>query len=450
MTQQLSIDRRGGPRKKNPPDNGTGGKTPMDVTIAPTVIHRPIASHRLDNDAVKVVQRLTRHGFEAYFVGGCIRDLLMDRQPKDFDVATSARPSQIKRLFRNCRLIGRRFRLAHILFRNDKVIEVATFRRTATDGDDVSKRHAAENLFGDPADDAVRRDFTINALFYDLNRQEVHDYVGGLRDIEQYNLRTIGDPHRRLPEDPVRIIRAVKFSSLLDLTIDPLLAETMRQYAPLITSCAPARLVEELLKLLRSGAATECLEQLFEVNVLVELMPNIVKQINRTGGPAKDWPVLRRSDSAIQQGQGFSDAVLVAAMLYPFCRSVLEGPGDVSSKLEETLVPLVEPLRFTKRLLARVRQVFMAQRRLAGGKETARIRRILKRDYAADAIDLMELAATNKELAERAANWRTAYLRVAVEKKSHPLKRKTKKRTASRQQPDRDKPRRKRKRSSAQ
>src|SRR6187431_353806 len=174
---------------------------------------------RIDPDAAKVVKRLTRSGFEAYLVGGCVRDLLIGRQPKDFDVATSARPDDVRRLFRNSRIIGRRFRLVHVLYAGGRVVETATFRRSpqTKDGEDLLIR--SDNAFGEAHEDALRRDFTINGLFYDLERKQVIDWVQGMPDIERRTVNTIGNPVVRFLEDPVRILRAIKFSARLDFGI---------------------------------------------------------------------------------------------------------------------------------------------------------------------------------------------------------------------------------------
>ncbi|HVY49637.1 MAG TPA: hypothetical protein VHB21_27275, partial [Minicystis sp.] len=178
---------------------------------------------RIDPDVQKVLRRLVRHGYEAYLVGGCVRDLLLGRRPKDFDVATSARPEQVRELFRNSRIIGRRFRLVHVLFQGGKVIEVATFRKNPRDdeggGDELLIR--SDNAFGEAPEDAVRRDFTINALFYDLDKRQILDWVGGLADVNRRIVHTIGDPETRFREDPVRILRALKFAGRLDLGITP-------------------------------------------------------------------------------------------------------------------------------------------------------------------------------------------------------------------------------------
>jgi poly(A) polymerase len=220
----------------------------------PLVARRSIHASRLDEDAVKVVRRLVRFGHQAYLVGGCVRDLLLGLQPKDFDVATSARPPQLRKLFRNCRIIGRRFRLAHMLFRDGKVIEVATFRREPEDrAEDGDLLLLQDNVFGDPHEDALRRDFTINALFYDVAPGNIIDYVGGLVDVERRLLRTIGDPDIRIQEDPVRILRAIKFSARQDLGIDPALYEAAIRHRSLLARSAPPRVFEEVLRLMRGS-----------------------------------------------------------------------------------------------------------------------------------------------------------------------------------------------------
>ena len=179
---------------------------------APVAHDVELDDERIDSDAVKVVRRLVRHGYEAYLVGGCVRDLLVEQRPKDFDVATNARPDDVRRLFKNSRIIGRRFRLVHVLFSNQKVIETATFRKSPDgdqqkNGDDLLIRN--DNVFGEAHEDAARRDFTINALFYDVENEQVLDWVGGKPDIEARTVRTIGHPVVRILEDPVRILRAI-------------------------------------------------------------------------------------------------------------------------------------------------------------------------------------------------------------------------------------------------
>ena len=195
---------------------------PSPESIAPRILSRAqhnVSRKNIDPDALKVLYRLKNGGFVAYLVGGGVRDLLLERQPKDFDVGTSAHPQQVRKLFRNCFIVGRRFRLAHVRF-GRKVIEVSTFRRAAEpeEGDTLIRR---DNTFGSPEEDAFRRDFTVNALFYDIATFSVIDWVGGLEDLTARVIRTIGDPAQRFREDPVRMLRAVALAARLDFTIDP-------------------------------------------------------------------------------------------------------------------------------------------------------------------------------------------------------------------------------------
>jgi tRNA nucleotidyltransferase/poly(A) polymerase len=240
----------------------------------------------IDPDADKVVRRLRRYGFTAYLVGGCVRDLLLRRSPKDFDVATSATPSEIKSIFRNCRVIGRRFRLAHIFF-GAKIIETSTFRAnprqgdSPDDADDLLIRR--DNVFGSAEEDARRRDFTVNGLFYDVEEEKVIDYVGGLDDLQARMVRTIGDPEIRFPEDPVRILRAIKFAARLGFDIEPDTYAALLRHEAEILQCAPPRVLEEVYRLMRGGAARRSMELLLETGVAQTLAPDLVRMYQ---GPA--------------------------------------------------------------------------------------------------------------------------------------------------------------------
>src|SRR6188508_2270233 len=218
------------------------------------VLSRPehaVSRKDIDPDALKVLYRLKNHGFLAYLVGGGVRDLLLSRKPKDFDIGTNAHPQQIKKLFRNCFVIGRRFRLCHIRF-GRKVVEVSTFRRQAPaeEGDPLIKR---DNTFGSPEEDAFRRDFTVNALFYDIATFSVIDYVSGLEDLTNRLIRTIGDPEVRFREDPVRMLRAVALAARLGFTIHRDTLEAVRFLRGEIMKSSPARILDELYKILRQG-----------------------------------------------------------------------------------------------------------------------------------------------------------------------------------------------------
>jgi poly(A) polymerase len=255
-------------------------------TGEPVVLDQKIPRADLDPDAVKILQRLTRFRHTAFLVGGCVRDLLLGLKPKDFDIGTSATPRQIKRLFRNSRIIGRRFRLAHVYFHGGKIIEVATFR--ALDRDDDASEDSEndsdndlmirdDNQFGSPTDDALRRDFTINQLFYDLEKGHVVDHCGGLEDLKKRLVRTIGDPVVRFREDPIRILRAIKFAARLDLSIEAKTLAALRKTKSDIPRAAPPRVLEEINRFCQGGKSHRSFELLFEYGVMEVILPEITK-----------------------------------------------------------------------------------------------------------------------------------------------------------------------------
>ena len=256
----------------------------------PVVYARPdhcISRKNIDPDALKVLYRLSQLGYTAYLVGGGVRDLLMGREPKDFDVGTSAKPNEVKRAFRNCFLIGRRFRLAHVKF-GEKVIETATFRQNSQTVGEIIE-HAAEgpqedNTFGTPQTDAYRRDFTVNGLFYNIKDFSVIDWVGGMKDIEKKIIRAIGDPEIRFQEDPVRMMRAVKFSSRLGFTIEKKTLAAMKKYHKCILTAAVPRVCEEVFRLFPYGHSAEAFRLMYESGMLGDLLPSLVKFIEKDGG----------------------------------------------------------------------------------------------------------------------------------------------------------------------
>ncbi len=281
----------------------------------------PDISHALlDPDALWVCHKLRDHGHQAYLVGGCVRDLMLGGHPKDFDVATSAHPGQIRAIFRNCRLIGRRFRLAHVFFRNNKVIETATFRANPNEeledvsGDVLITR---DNVFGSAEEDARRRDFTVNGLFYDVVLGRVIDYVGGLEDLGSRLLRTIGDPDVRLREDPVRILRAVRFAAKCGLDIEDETWRMMQKHAGDLARCAPPRVLEEIFRLLRSGYSRRCFELLRDCGALPVLLPPVAEYLARVPEEQADEVFLSLGllDHAVKGGPLPSDDVLLSVLL---------------------------------------------------------------------------------------------------------------------------------------
>ena len=314
--------------------------------VEPVIISRAqhtISRRDIDPDALKVLYRLQQSKFDAYLVGGGVRDLLLGRRPKDFDIATNAHPYQIKKLFRNCWIIGRRFRLAHVKF-GQKTIEVATFRRNVPDPlpdeevddapavvasspdprDGAARREddgiiRRDNTFGTPEEDAFRRDFTVNALAYDIATYSIIDYVGGLADLEQRVIRSIGDPKVRFVEDPVRMLRAAVFSSRLGFSIDPLVLEAITELRHLIGQAAAPRLLEEYYKILRSGYAEASFRTLDSLGLLELMTPELCAP---AGGPSDDvWDSLARLDAYRRRFDApppeLTNAILMGALLVP-------------------------------------------------------------------------------------------------------------------------------------
>ncbi len=415
----------------------------MEETPTPPQSQPEIAPELLDADAVRVVSRLRQHGYEAYLVGGCVRDLLLGFPPKDFDIATSAHPNQVKELFRNCRLIGRRFRLAQVYFKGGKILEVSTFRKNPTEveeaaaappengaldagteqalktieGDDVSVAplgdgngdvaaaapagEAAElgpdpadaeeaiggglpddedvfitqdNVFGTAIEDARRRDFTINGLFYDPAIGQVIDYVGGLRDLDRHEIRTIGDPEVRVREDPVRLLRAVRFACKLNLEIESRTYAAMEGAVEELPRCSPPRLLEETFRLIRGGVAAPALKLLRALDALKVLLPPVDEYLNSEGPDAEGELIdfAASLDVRVRAKDTFDDSMLLAALLLPLSLNLTEPgateeqPTLVARPIETLLRELVRTARLPRRIAERTRMLLLAQPTLAG------------------------------------------------------------------------------------
>lgn len=276
-----------------------------------------ISRSKIDPDALRVLYRLASTGHTAYLVGGSVRDLLLGREPKDFDIGTNARPNDIRRLFRNCFLIGRRFRLAHIVF-GRKVIETSTFRRQpdATDGEN-GVYQTEDNTFGTPEEDAKRRDFTVNGLFYDIKTFSVIDYVGGLKDLDKKMLRCIGDPDIRFREDPVRMMRAVKFAARLGFMIDRASRKAILKHHSDILNASVPRVCEEVFRLFTYGTSCKAFKLMWELKLLDDLLPEVSTYIDRTGGERSPlWRYLAALD-ACPENADLSNGIRTACLFYP-------------------------------------------------------------------------------------------------------------------------------------
>jgi poly(A) polymerase len=399
------------------PHQGRGGHAQRRPALAldpdvPAPSHPPeIPVERLDPDAVKVISRLRHMGHQAYFVGGCVRDLLLERKPKDFDLATDAHPGEVRAIFRNCRLIGRRFRLAHVYFRGGKVIEVATFRANPVDAlEDVAEESdlliTRDNVFGTAEEDARRRDFTVNGLFYDPFAGEVIDYVGGRHDLEAHRIATIGDPEIRMREDPVRALRAIRFAARLGFAIEPEAFAAMRRHAAEIARCAPPRVLEEVFKILRCGNAARAFELFRASGALPVVLPALAHALDRGGdeGRRRFQAHLAALDHLVRTSDEVSEAVLLGSLLMHL-RHGPEGEDGADS----LLTALVQTARLPRRMAERTRLALGAQRMLRAPARRRRRRRggPTAQAYFQDALLLLEMTVrATGEGAEELARWK--------------------------------------------
>ncbi len=392
-----------------------------DLADARIVAARDIPRRLIDRDALRVISRLAARGHEAYLVGGCVRDLLLERKPKDFDIATDAHPKQVKRLFRNGRIIGRRFKLVHVVYGNN-IIETSTFRAepktTKGDGDLLI---VDDNVFGSAAQDARRRDFTINGLFLDPLEHRIIDFVDGLEDVESGLLRTIGDPSVRMAEDPVRILRAVKFATRLDLEIEDNTWEAMVEMAPELARSAPARVVEEILRLLRSGHASPAFQMLDDCGALSVLLPEVAEWLDEGEGPLEPehlWGLLDALDERIaSEDEEIETGEALAHLFGPLYlerfdkasdgRSVSD--GEALGIADNVLRDLTNVSRLSRRDIGLAKRVLADQRRF-GQPSSKRFRPLVfvqSHDFSASMRMLEDrLASGEDDLEELVETWR--------------------------------------------
>jgi poly(A) polymerase len=399
----------------------------MPAVSEPVVVPRAehtISRSQIDPDALKVLYRLHQNDYVAYLVGGSVRDLLLGRHPKDFDIGTSAHPYQVKKLFRNCWIIGRRFRLAHVRF-GTKTIEVATFRRlvsaeeliaaeaadaetapTEAEGGETRDRLVhRDNTFGTPEEDAFRRDFTINALFYDIGTFSIIDYTGGLQDLRDRIVRCIGVPSERFGEDPVRMLRAVAMAARLNFTIEEPIEQAIAAHRRDIAKASPARLIEELYKLLRSGASERAFRMLAERRLLEPIAP----ELQSKAGLAL-WESLAALDAYRARFEGTPDAltnpILLGSLIVPLGHSLRSlspvPPADGDPRKEPRISLGMLPL--ARRDIERLRQLLALQRRLIDTTLSPRARRaIMHRGPFREALTWLEIHGRAPETLE---HWR--------------------------------------------
>ncbi len=392
------------------------------ATVIPRSDH-PISRSQLPEHALKVLYRLKKAGYASYFVGGGVRDLLLGLEPKDFDVATDARPEEVKRLFRNSRLIGRRFRLAHIRFGRE-IVEVATFRGGGDSNDkagqqllDESGKILRDNLYGSLEEDAFRRDFTVNALYYNIADFSVVDYVGGLADIKVGKIRAIGDPATRYREDPVRMLRALRFAVKLGFRIDADTAAPMAELASLLEDIPAARLYEEVQKMFLAGKAVQTFEMLRHYDLFRYLFPLTELALTRQ---QDDFPLtflaraLQDTDTRIAQEQSVTPAFLYAALLWEPVRQRMESleAGGVSSfealhrAVDEVSGAQQQHASIPRRFGVTVREIFHLQLRLANNRGKRALRALAHPRFRA-AYDFLVLRAKAGEADQALADWWT-------------------------------------------
>ena len=394
----------------------------VSLRVIPRDAH-PISRKDISPNALRVLYRLREGGFAAHLVGGAVRDLLVGGHPKDFDVATDATPEQVRALFRNCRLIGRRFRLAHVVYGRE-IIEVATFRANSDDGSGDRETHEGgrllrDNVYGSIEDDAVRRDFTANALYYAIEDFSVRDYVGGFDDVQARVLRLIGDPEQRYREDPVRMLRAVRLAAKLGFTIEPATAEPIARLAPLLREAAPARLFEESLKLFLSGHAVASFEGLERHGLLQVLLPEAATALasNRSGALRRMLVEgLRGTDARVANDEPVSPAFLFALLLWPaYCRDLmgLQAQGVHSAEAQRRAADRVtlhqlNTIALPRRFSLPMQEIWLLQSRFSQ-RQRKRVFRLLAHPRFRAAFDFLSLRqVASSDHAEDIAFWRDA------------------------------------------
>jgi poly(A) polymerase len=376
----------------------------------------PLRREALSAGALKTCEVLRQAGFSACVVGGAVRDLLLGIEPKDFDVATDARPEQVKPLFRRALLIGRRFRLVHVMM-GQETVEVSTFRSAdaASAERDEHGRVLRDNVFGTQEEDARRRDFTINALYFDPATEEIIDYHGGLADLRKRVLRMIGDPQTRYREDPVRMLRAVRLAAKLGLTIESATRAPIRKLAPLVERVPPARVFDEMLKLLLSGHASACVRQLREEGLSKGVLPLLDVILEQPLGERFVTLALAQTDERVLGDRPVSPAFLFAALLWHevlAASKARQAKGErpvpaLEAAMDKVLDAQFEKLALTRKLTATMREVWTMQPRFEqrGGQ---RPYRLLEAPRFRMGYDFLALRAASGEVsAELEAWWRT-------------------------------------------
>ncbi len=384
----------------------------------------------LSSNAARVIHILEKAGYEAYIVGGAVRDLLLGIQPKDFDIATNATPEQVRRLFRRAFLIGRRFQIVHVMFGHD-LIEVTTFRGTTSASaiKDEAGRLLRDNTFGTQQEDALRRDFTVNAMYYNPTHQTLHDFHGGTADLKKRVLRIIGDPAERFREDPVRMLRIVRFAAKLGFTIDPDTRKPIPRLAPLINNVPSARLFDEMLKLLMSGHAMACLQELRHQGLHHGLLPLLDVVLEQPKGARFVELALGKTDQRIREEKPVSPGFIFAAMLWTQVsekweqyRSQGEFPiPALHSAANDIFETQTEKLALQRRIISDMRDIWALQPRLE--RRTGRTAyKLIEHDRFRAAYDFLLLRCEAGEIDPEIGEWWTRFINADASTREELLK----------------------------
>ena len=385
----------------------------MNPTVIPRDQH-PISRKSIDEEALKVLYRLHRHGFLAYLVGGSVRDLLLGKVPKDFDVATNAHPHEINALFKNSRVIGRRFRLVHVFFRGGKIIELSTFRSRSEfeETDTPQGELVGGESFGTPAEDALRRDITINGLFYNIADFSIIDYVGGMADLNRRVIRTIGNPDERFQQDPVRMIRVIRHAARTGFPIEDKTYEAILRHREEIQACSPSRLRDEFLRELKEGAANPSLRFMLQTGLLFSLFPDLERALgNRSLSTEKTQEfflsLFNLADQLIKTGRTLSEAILLAIFITPYLGAITPEHPFLERRekylyLAQTthwaIHQILTPFSFPRGAKEMAYQILMAQTNLRRSAETGSIpRRLRMKKYFKEAVFFFGIGAQARD-----------------------------------------------------
>ncbi|MDD5384327.1 MAG: polynucleotide adenylyltransferase PcnB [Gallionella sp.] len=400
-----------------------------NAQVIPFELHG-VPREQISYGAQKVTDGLQAAGYQAYVVGGAVRDLLLKRIPKDFDVATDATPEEVRRVFRRSRIIGRRFRLVHVMF-GEEVVEVSTFRSMIEAEDAQTDEHGRllrDNQFGDREQDAARRDFTANALFYDPSTQEIFDYHNGYADTRKHLLRMIGDPLVRYREDPVRMVRAVRLSAKLGMQIDAATAAPIAGMKNLLDNVPQSRLLDEVLKMLLSGHSVECIQQLRKMNLHHGLLPLLDVILEQPMGEKFVMLALRNTDERLSQDKTVSPAFLFAALLWhevlaAWNLRVQQGErpvGAMHEAMDEVLARQKEQLAIPHRHDAVMKEIWLLQQRFEqrAGQRTFRL---LEQPRFRAGFDFLLLRCASGEVDQELGLWWDEFQDASAERQAEML-----------------------------